>query len=59
MMINLGCNMNLQQAYSVLRGLKTLGIRIDRARQNAPQVASFLERHPQYNLGKKQMRGNG
>jgi methionine-gamma-lyase len=57
----------------VLRGLKTLGIRIDRAQQNAQEVASFLEQHPkvawvkypglkshpQFNLGKQQMRGSG
>jgi len=73
MMINLGCNMDPHQAYLVLRGLKTLGIRIDRAQQNAQEVASFLEQHakvawvkypglkshPQFNLGKQQMRGSG
>jgi methionine-gamma-lyase len=73
MMVNLGCNMDPHQAYLVLRGLKTLSIRIDRAQQNADQIALFLERHPkvawvkypgleshpQYQLGKKQMRGNG
>jgi methionine-gamma-lyase len=73
MMINLGCNIDPHQAYLVLRGLKTLGIRIDRAQQNAQQVASFLEQHPkvawvrypglkshpQFNLGKQQMSGSG
>ena len=46
MMINLGCNMDPHQAYMVLRGLKTLSIRIDKAQENAHQVASFLENHP-------------
>ncbi|MDI6780202.1 MAG: PLP-dependent aspartate aminotransferase family protein [Bacteroidota bacterium] len=73
MMINLGCNMDPHQAYLVLRGLKTLSLRIDRAQQNAQQVALFLEQdpkvawvkypglksHPQYHLGKQQMRGSG
>lgn len=73
MMISLGCNMDPHQAYLVMRGLKTLSIRIDRAQQNAKEVASFLEKHPkvawikypgleshpQYNLAKQQMRGSG
>jgi len=73
MMINLGCNMDPHQAYLVLRGIKTLGIRIERAQQNAYQIAQFLEHHPkvawikypglkshpQFNLGKQQMRGSG
>ncbi|MFZ4413541.1 MAG: trans-sulfuration enzyme family protein [Bacteroidales bacterium] len=73
MMISLGCNMDPHQAYMVLRGVKTLGIRIDRASENADKVADFLENHPkvawikypglkshpQYDLGKKQMNGNG
>lgn len=73
MMINLGCNMDPHQAYMVLRGLKTLSIRIDRAQENSMKVAEFLEKHPkvswvkypglqshpQYELGKKQMKGSG
>lgn len=73
MMINLGCNMDPHQAYLVLRGLKTLSIRIERAQQNAQQLAQFLEQHPkvawikypglvshpQFDLGKQQMRGSG
>jgi methionine-gamma-lyase len=73
MMINLGCNMDPHQAYLVLRGIKTLSIRIDRAQENASKIALFLENHPQvawiqypglashpqYKLGKKQMRGSG
>ena len=47
MMINMGCNMDPHQAYLVIRGLKTLAIRIDRAQENAIKVAEFLESHPQ------------
>lgn len=73
MMINLGCNMDPHQAYLVLRGLKTLGIRIDRAQQSALVVAKFLESHPQvawikypglkshrqFELANQQMKGSG
>lgn len=73
MMLNLGGNMDPHQAYMVIRGLKTLGIRIDRAQESAMKVAEFLESHPQvssvaypglkshpqYELAKKQMRGTG
>lgn len=73
MMVNLGCNMDPHQAYMVLRGVKTLSIRIDRATENADKVAAFLENHPkvawikypglkshpQYELGKRQMKANG
>lgn len=73
MMVNLGCNMDPHQAYMVLRGIKTLGIRIDRATENAQKVAEFLENHPkvswvkypglkshpQYELGLKQMKSPG
>ena len=73
MMLNLGCNMDPHQAYMVIRGLKTLGIRIDRAQESAMKVAESLESHPQvtsvaypglkshpqYALAQKQMRGSG
>lgn len=73
MMVNMGCNMDPHQAYLVLRGIKTLGIRIERAQENAIKIASFLEKHskvewvrfpgltshPQYELAKKQMKGPG
>jgi methionine-gamma-lyase len=73
MMINLGCNMDPHQAYLVIRGLKTLGIRIDRAQQSALEVAKFLESHPkvawirypglkshpQFDLARQQMKGSG
>lgn len=73
MMVNLGCNMDPHQAYLVLRGIKTLGIRIERAQENAKKIASFLEKHPkiewvrypglashpQHELAAKQMKGPG
>ena len=72
-MVNMGCNMDPHQAWLTRRGLKTLGIRIDRAQENAMKVATFLENHPkvewilypgltshpQYELGKRQMKGPG
>ncbi len=72
-MINVGFNMDPHQAFMVHRGLKTLALRLDRAQQNAMQVARFLEghpmvewikypglaSHPQYELAQRQMRGPG
>lgn len=73
MMISLGCNLDPHQSYLVIRGLKTLAIRIERAQQNAQKIAEYLEKHPkvdwvrypglrshpQYGLAKKQMDGPG
>jgi methionine-gamma-lyase len=73
MMVILGCNMDPHQAYMVIRGLKTLGIRLDRAQQNAQILAAFLENHPkvewvkypglashpQHELASRQMDGFG
>ena len=72
-MVYMGCNMDPTQAYMVLRGVKTLAIRIERAQENAMKVAEFLashpkiswikypglKTHPQYELAKKQMKGFG
>lgn len=72
-MVNMGFNMDPHQAWLTRRGLKTLGIRIDRAQENAQKVAEFLENHPkvewvlypglashpQFELAKKQMKGPG
>lgn len=72
-MINLGCNIDPHQAYLIIRGLKTLAIRIDRAQESAMKIAEYLEKHPkvkwvmypglkshpQYEIAKKQMRGPG
>jgi methionine-gamma-lyase len=73
MMTSLGCNMDPHQAYLVIRGLKTLSLRVERAQANAMEIAQFLENHPkvewvrypglrthpQYELAKKQMKGPG
>lgn len=72
-MVYTGCNMDPTQAFMVLRGLKTLAIRIEKAQENAMKVATFLqshpkvawikypglETHPQFELAKKQMNGPG
>jgi len=72
-MMNVGCNMDPHQAFLTRRGLKTLGIRIDRAQASSIEVAEFLENHPkvdwvkypglkshpQYELAKEQMNGPG
>jgi methionine-gamma-lyase len=73
LMINFGCNMDPHQAFLVLRGIKTLAIRVERAQQNAMAIARWLENHPrvawvryigleshpQHELAKKQMSGFG
>jgi len=72
-MVYMGCNMDPHQAYMVLRGVKTLSVRIDRNQENAMKVARFLEEHPkvawikypglashpQFELAKRQMTGFG
>lgn len=72
-MVYMGCNMDPHQAYLVLRGVKTLSLRVDRNQENAVKVADFLESHPkvawikypglkshpQYELAKQQMMGSG
>ena len=45
-MMNLGCNMDPHQAFLVLRGLKTLSVRLERAQANAMKIALHLENHP-------------
>ncbi len=72
-MVYMGGNMDPHQAYLVIRGVKTLSLRVDRAQENAMKVAEFLENHPkvawvrypglksfpQYDLAKEQMSGPG
>jgi methionine-gamma-lyase len=72
-MIATGCNMDPHQAYLVNRGVKTLGLRLERAQASALRIAAWLEArpevawvryaglpsHPQYELAKRQMRGPG
>jgi methionine-gamma-lyase len=73
MLQSLGGTMDPHQAWLVLRGLRTLPIRIDRAQSNAIKLAEWLQEHqrvswvtypglnahPQHDLMKKQMKGPG
>ena len=72
-MVYIGCNMDPTQAFMVLRGVRTLALRIERAQENALKIANFLQSHPkvewikypgltthpQYELAKTQMKGFG
>ena len=72
-MVTLGFNMDPHQAYLVIRGVKTLSLRIDRAQESAMKIAQYLENHPkiewvrypglashpQHELAKIQMDGFG
>lgn len=72
-MVNTGCNMDPHQAFLVLRGVKTLGLRVERAQDNAMQIAGWLvnqpeiasvryiglKSHPQHEIAKRQMKGFG
>ena len=72
-MVSLGCNMDPSQAYMVIRGLKTLSIRVLKQQENAQKIAEWLEKHPkiewvsypglpshpQYEVGRRQMDGPG
>jgi len=46
MVIHLGGSMDPGAAFLLIRGMKTMGVRIERQCQNAMAVARFLERHP-------------
>jgi len=73
LMVMMGCNMDPHQAYMVLRGVKTLSIRVERAEQNAKIIADYLEKHtkvkwikypglpshPQHEIARQQMKGFG
>jgi len=73
MIIYLGGSMDPGAAYLLIRGIKTLGVRVQRQGENAMAVAKFLEKHPKvarvhypglrshpdHALAKKQMRGFG
>ncbi|MFZ1917029.1 MAG: aminotransferase class I/II-fold pyridoxal phosphate-dependent enzyme [Terriglobales bacterium] len=69
----LGCCMDPHAAFLLLRGIKTLAVRVDRQNQSALRIAEFLSQHPkvarvhypmlkthpQYALAKKQLAGAG
>jgi len=71
--VNVGPTMDPHQAWLVYRGVKTLGLRMEKAQANALEVARFLEAHPkvswvrypflpshpQYDLARRQMSGGG
>ncbi len=71
--INFGTTIDPHQAWLVLRGIRTLGMRVERAQANAIELAQWLESHPQvawvrypglpshpqYELAKRQMSGPG
>ena len=73
MIIYLGGSMDPGAAYLLIRGVKTLGVRVQRQCENAMAVAQFLENHPKvervhypglkshadHALAKQQMRGFG
>ncbi len=73
MLTYLGGTIDPHQAWLVLRGVKSLGLRVERACKNAMEIAKFLESHtkvervfypglksfPQYELAKKQMKDSG
>jgi cystathionine beta-lyase/cystathionine gamma-synthase len=69
----LGCCMDPHAAFLLLRGIKTLAVRVERQNESALQIAEFLNRHPKvkrvhypmlkehpdYAIAKKQMKGAG
>ena len=68
-----GAVLSAGDAYRLLRGMKTLGLRIERQNSNAMQIAKHLAghplveevyypglpRHPNHDIAKRQMRGFG
>jgi methionine-gamma-lyase len=68
-----GGTMDPHQAWLVLRGVRTLGLRMEKSQENAIKLAQFLKNHPavrwinypglpehpQYKIAKKQMDGFG
>ena len=72
-LLNLGGTMDPHQAWLILRGVKTLSLRVLKAQENAKKIAQFLEKHkavekvfypglnsfPQKAKAKKQMKGPG
>lgn len=72
-LLNLGGTMDPHQAWLILRGIKTLPLRVLKAQENAKKVAQILEKHPaietvyypglksfsQRILARRQMKGPG
>jgi methionine-gamma-lyase len=73
MIIDLGGSMDPEAAFLLIRGMKTMGLRVERQCANAVAVAEFLEKHPKvaavhypglkshpdHALAKRQMKGFG
>lgn len=73
MLAGLGGTMDPHQAWLVLRGLRTLALRVEKAQDNASKLAAWLEKHPrvpwvsypglpshpQHDLMRRQMEGPG
>ena len=69
----LGCSMDPHAAFLLLRGIKTLAVRVQRQNESALRVAEFLSKHPkvtrvhypmlhghpQYQLARKYLAGAG
>jgi cystathionine beta-lyase/cystathionine gamma-synthase len=69
----LGCSMDPHAAFLLLRGIKTLAVRVQRQNESALRIAEFLSKHPKvtrvhypmlkghrdYALAKKQLAGAG
>ncbi|TNJ63615.1 aminotransferase class I/II-fold pyridoxal phosphate-dependent enzyme [Paenibacillus hemerocallicola] len=70
---DLGQNLNAWESFLILRGLKTLGVRVQKHCSSAQLIAAFLqqhpfiehvyypglESHPQHHLARTQMKGMG
>jgi cystathionine gamma-synthase len=68
-----GATLHPETAYNVIRGMKTLELRVNRQNENAMAIATFLNHHPKvsqvyypgleshtgHDIAKKQMRGFG
>lgn len=68
-----GATLDPMSAYLLLRGMKTLALRIERQNENAMKIAAYLQNHPKvkdvfypgleshkgHEIAKKQMRGYG
>lgn len=71
--IAFGLTIDPHQSWLVLRGIRTLGMRVERAQANAIEIAKWLESrpevawvrypglpsHPQYDIARRQMSGPG
>ncbi len=68
-----GASLAPMDAYSLLRGMKTLSLRVERQNENAMKIATYLQQHPNvdvvnypglethvhHDVAKRQMRGFG